>query len=84
MQRHSPAVLYLMLWAGVLILFIMRTAIFDKGMKSLRFFDTRNTSIDMRCPTIAEAKKIIKKNGVKHDKIEVYNMCSYVKTEFLS
>jgi glutaredoxin-related protein len=61
----------------------MRTAIFDKGMKSLRFFDTRNTAIDMRCPTIAEAKKIIKKNGVKHNKIEVYNMCSYVKTEFL-
>lgn len=62
----------------------MRTAIFDKGMKSLRFFDTRNTAIDMRCPTISEAKKVIKKNGVRHDKIKVYDMCSYVKTEFLS
>jgi glutaredoxin-related protein len=62
----------------------MRTAIFDKGMKYLRYFDTRNTTIDVYCPSIAEAKKIIKKNSVQHDKIEVYNMCKYVKTEFLS
>lgn len=61
----------------------MKTAQFDKGLKSLHFFNTRNTALNVRCATITDAKKILKKDGVAHDRIEVYSMGRYLKTVFL-
>lgn len=61
----------------------MKTATFDKGLKTLHFFDSKDTAINVVCSTITKAKTFLEKCEVEHYKIDVYNKCIFLKTEWL-
>ncbi len=61
----------------------MKIAKFDKNLKSLSYFDTKNTLISINCINVSSAKDIILKSGVHHNRIDVFSMLKFVKSVFL-
>ena len=58
----------------------MKTAFFDKGLKTLTYFDYKNTTITINCSSIEQAKKTIHISEVEHNTICISNMCKKLRT----